>query len=146
VYNNTLATVKRQIQQAENPTPAVVISVEAVYVNNAIRLDYLTSEVSLVEPEIGRTVSNIPIDNNCTDDGQHFRMPGCSGDFADESDGSDAIPTARQRRRAATELDRFHLGTSDVDGYEGEAGDDAVADKEEEASQAEDESMQNEED
>jgi hypothetical protein len=30
VYNNTLATVKRQIQQAENPTPAVVISVEAV--------------------------------------------------------------------------------------------------------------------
>ena len=29
VYNNTLATVKRQIQQAENPTPAVVVSVEA---------------------------------------------------------------------------------------------------------------------
>ena len=27
VYNNTLPTVKRQIQQAENPTPAVVISV-----------------------------------------------------------------------------------------------------------------------
>ena len=32
VYNNTLATVKRQIQQAENPTPAVVISVEAARV------------------------------------------------------------------------------------------------------------------
>ena len=39
VYNNTLATVKRQIQQAENPTPAVVISVEAARVDNAILLD-----------------------------------------------------------------------------------------------------------
>jgi len=39
VYTNTLATVKRQIQQAENPTPAVVISVEAVCVDNAILLD-----------------------------------------------------------------------------------------------------------
>ena len=40
VYNNTLATVKRQIQQAENPTPAVVICVEAARVDNAILLDY----------------------------------------------------------------------------------------------------------
>jgi hypothetical protein len=55
VYNNTLATVKRQIQQAENPTPAVVISVEAARVDNAILLDYLTSEVALEHPEIGRT-------------------------------------------------------------------------------------------
>jgi len=38
VYNNTRATVKHQIQQAENPTPAVVISVEAASVDNAIRL------------------------------------------------------------------------------------------------------------
>jgi len=44
VYNNTLAPVNRQIQQAENPTPAVVISVEAVHVDNAIVLDYLTSK------------------------------------------------------------------------------------------------------
>jgi hypothetical protein len=36
VYNNTLATVKRQIQEAENPTPAMVISVEAAHVDNAI--------------------------------------------------------------------------------------------------------------
>jgi len=35
VYNNTLATVKHQIQQAENPTPAVVISMEAARVDNA---------------------------------------------------------------------------------------------------------------
>jgi len=55
VYNNTLATVKRQIQQAENPTPAVAISVEAERVDNAILLDYLTSEVALEEPEIGST-------------------------------------------------------------------------------------------
>jgi len=64
VYNNTLATVKRQIQQAENPTPAVVIGVEAARVDNAILLDYLNSEVGLEEPEIGSTDSNIPIDNN----------------------------------------------------------------------------------
>jgi len=35
VYRNTLATVKRQVQQAENPTPAVVIRVEAARVDNA---------------------------------------------------------------------------------------------------------------
>jgi hypothetical protein len=43
VYNNTLATAKRQIQQVENPTAAVVISTEAAHVDNAILLDYLTS-------------------------------------------------------------------------------------------------------
>jgi len=47
VYDNTLGTVKRQIQQAEYPTPAVVISVEAVRVDNAILLDDLVSEVAL---------------------------------------------------------------------------------------------------
>jgi len=97
VYNNTLATVKRQIQQAENPTPAVVISVEAARVDNDILPDYLASEVALEEPEIGTTDPNIPIDNNCTDDELHFRMPGGSGDYedeGDESDNRDAIPTA----------------------------------------------------
>ena len=39
VYKNTLATVKRRIQHAENPTPAEVISVEAARVDNAILLD-----------------------------------------------------------------------------------------------------------
>jgi len=146
VYNNTLATVKRQIQQAENPTPAMVISVEAARVDNAILLDYLTSEVALEEPEIESTDSNIPINNNCTDDELHFGMPGGSGDFEDEGDACDAIPTASRRRRAATELERFNLGTSDVDGYVGEDGDDADADEEEEPSQAEDGSTQNVED
>jgi hypothetical protein len=148
VYNNTLATVKRQIQQAENPTPAVVISVEAARVDNAILLDYLTSEVAIEEPEIGSTDPNIPMDNNCTDDELHFGMPGGSGDFEDEGDESDAIPTASRGQRAATELERFDLGTSDVDGYEGEDGDDADADadEEEEASQADDGSTQNVED
>jgi hypothetical protein len=97
VYNNTLATVKRQIQQAENPTPAVVISVAAAHVDNAILLDYLTSKVALEEPEIGSTDQNIPIDNNCMDDELHFGMPGGSGDFEDEGDESDAIPTASWR-------------------------------------------------
>jgi len=151
VYNNTLATVKRQIQQAENPTPAVVISTEAASVDNAILLDYLTSKVALEEPEIGSTFPNILIDNNCMDDELHFGMPGGSGDFVDEdyeSDELDAIPTARRQRRPVTELERFDLGTSDVDRYEGEDGDDADADadEEEEASQADDGSTHNVED
>jgi hypothetical protein len=73
-------------------------------------------------------------------------MPGGSGDFEDEGDESDAIPTASRQRRAATELERFDLGTSDFDVYEGEDGDDADADEEEEASLADDGSMQNVED
>jgi hypothetical protein len=116
VYNNTLATVKHQIQQAENPTPAMVISVEAALVDNAILLVYLTSKVALEEPEIGSPDPNIPIDNNSTDDELHFGMPGGSGAFEDEGDESDAIPTASRQRRAATELEMFDLGTSDVDG------------------------------
>jgi hypothetical protein len=98
VYNNTLATVKRQIQQAEILMPTVVISVEAARVDNAILLDYLTSEVALEEPEIRSTDPTIPIDNNCTDDELHFGMPGGSRDFEDEGDESDAIPNASRRR------------------------------------------------
>jgi len=67
VYNITLATVKRQIHQAENSTPAMVISVEAARVDNAILFDNLTSEVALEEPETGSTDPIIPIDNNCMD-------------------------------------------------------------------------------
>jgi len=148
VYNNTLASGKHQIQQAENPTPAVVISTEAASVDNAIRLDYLISEVALEEPEIGSTDPNIPIDNNCTDDELHFWMPGGSGNYkdqGDESDEHDAIHTASLRRRPATEHERFELGTSDVDGYDGENGNDVDGDanEEEEASQADDGSTQN---
>jgi len=150
VYKNTLATVRRQIQQAENPTLAVVISVEGARVDNAILLDYLTSEVALEEPEIGSTDPNIPIlDNNCTDHELHFRMPGDTGDYedgGDESNERDVIPTASQRRRPTTDLERFDLQTSDGDGYEGDDGDDADADEEEEASLADDESTQNVED
>jgi hypothetical protein len=148
VYNNTLATVKRQIQQAENPTPAVVITVEAARVDNAILLDYLASEVALEEPEIGSTDPNIPIDNNCMDDELHFGMPGGSGDYkdeGDESDDCDAIPTASRQQRPTTEVDRFDLGTSDVDRYEGEDGDDADADgdEKEKSSQVDDGSTHN---
>ena len=89
VYKNTLATVKCEIQQAENPTAAMVISVEAARVDNGILLDYLSSEVALQEPEIGSTDANFPMDNNCTDDELHFGMPGDSGDYKDETDKSD---------------------------------------------------------
>jgi len=149
VYKNTLATVEGQIQQAENPTPAEVISMEAARVDNAILLDYLTSEVALEEPDIGCTDPNILIDNNCMDDEMHFGMPGGSGDYKDEGDERDerdAIPTASRRQGPATELERFDLATSDVDGYEGDNGDDADADEEEEASLANDGSTQNVED
>jgi len=151
VYKNTLATVQGPIQQAENPTPAVLIIVKAAHIGNAILPDYLTSEVALEEPENRSTDPNIPIDNNCTDDELHFEMPGGSGDYEeedDESDECDAIRTASRPRRPATELKRFVLGTSDVDEYEGEVGDDADADADEEeaASQADDGSTQNVED
>jgi len=148
VYNNTLATVKHQIQQAENSIPAVVISTEAASVVNAILVDYLTSEVALEEPEIRSTDQNIAIDNNCMDDEQHFRMPGGSGYYehtGDESNDQDAICTASRRPLPVTELERCDLGTSDFDGYESEYGEDADADadEEEEASQASDGSTQN---
>jgi hypothetical protein len=105
VFNNTLATGKRHTQQAEYPTPAMVISTEAVCVDNAILLDYLTCEVALEEPEIGSTDPNIPIDNNCTDDELHLGMPGGFEDYDNEGyeiDESDAIPTASRRQRATT--------------------------------------------
>jgi hypothetical protein len=47
VYKNTFATVQRQIQHAENATPAVVISMEPARVDNNILLHYLTSKVVL---------------------------------------------------------------------------------------------------
>jgi hypothetical protein len=96
VYNNTLATVQRQIQQVENQALAMVISVEAARVDNGILLDCMTSEVALEEPEIGSTDPDIPIDNNCMDDELHFGMAGGSGNFDDEGNESDAIPTASQ--------------------------------------------------
>jgi len=128
VYKITLATVKRHIHQVENPTPAMVISVEAKLVDNAILLDFLTSEVVLEEPEIESTDPKIPIDNNCTDDELHFGMPADRRDYKDERDESDTrdtIPNARCRQWAATELERFDLGTRAVDRYKGEDGDDA---------------------
>ena len=133
VYNNTLATVKRQIQQAENPTSAEEISTQTAGVDNAILLDYLTSEEALEEHCIHSTDPIILIDNNCTDDELQFRMPRGSDDYdeeGDEIDQSDAIPTACRRGRAANELQRCDLGTSDVDRYECDNGDDADADEE----------------
>jgi hypothetical protein len=97
LYNNTLAAVKRQIQQAENPMPAMVMSVEAAHVDNAILLDYLTTKVALEEPEIGSTDPNNPIDNNCTCAELHFGMPGGCRDIEDGGDESDAIPTASRQ-------------------------------------------------
>jgi hypothetical protein len=100
VYNNTVATVKHQIQQAENPTPTMVISMEAQRVDNTILLDHVTSKVVLEELEIGSTDPNSLIDNICMDDEFLFRMPGRSGDYEDEGDETDVgdtIPTPSRR-------------------------------------------------
>jgi len=43
VHNNTLDTIKCQIPQAENPTPAMFISMKAANIDNAILLDYVAS-------------------------------------------------------------------------------------------------------
>jgi len=109
----------------------------------------LTSEVVLEKPEIRSTDRNILIDNNKMYNKLHIGMPGGSGDDGDEGDKSDkrnAIPTACRKQRAARELERFHLRMSDVDAYEGEDGDDADVNEEEEAPQADDGSIQNVED
>jgi len=142
VYKNTLAAVQCQIRQVKNPTPAMVLSMEAVCVDNAILLGSLTSEVALEEPEIRSAHPNISIDNNCTDDELHFRMPGGSMNQRDEGDENNegaAILSASRPRQGATELRKLDLGTSDVDRYE---GDDADADEETAASEADDGSMQ----
>jgi hypothetical protein len=75
-------------------------------------------------------------------------MPGGNVDYendGDESDDRDAIPTMCQRRQPATEPERFHLGTCDVDGSEGEDGDhaDVDVDEEEESLPVDDGSTQN---
>jgi len=72
-------------------------------------------------------------------------MPGGSGNYkdqGDESDGRDAIPTASQQRRPPTELVRIDLGSSDVDENEGDVGNDADLDEEEEESLVNDGSTQ----
>jgi len=146
VCNNNPTTVMHQIQQAENPTPGVVISVEAAGVDNAILFEYLSSEVAPEEPEIGSTEPNIAIVNNSMDDDLHFGMPVGSADYEDDGDECDlwdAILTVSRRRWPATELELFGLGTSDVNRYVGDDGDVADADEEEEASQADDGSTNN---
>ena len=110
--------------------------------------------MALQEPEIGSTDPNILIDNNCTDDELHLRMLEGSWDSEDEGDDSedrDAIPTDSRRQPPATELDRFHLGIStgdrydgeNGDRYEGEDGDNADADEQQKASRADDGTTQN---
>jgi len=149
VYNNTPATVKHRIQLGENPTRGIIIRVEAAGVDNVILLDNLTCEVALEEPEIGSTDRNLLIDENCMDDELHFGMPGSIGDYeseGDKCDNRDAIPTASQQRLATTELQRFHLGSSDVNMYDGQDANDADAGEKEESSQAGDGSTQNVED
>ena len=81
--------------------PAVVITMEAACVDNAILLDYLTSEVAYYKPVIGITDRNILIDNYCSNDELDFWMPGGSSDCQDERDESDdfdAIGNASRRR------------------------------------------------
>jgi hypothetical protein len=96
VYN-TLATVKRQIRQAVNPTPAMVISVEVARIGHGILFDCLTSELALEEPAIASNDPNIPTDDNCMDVKLHSEMPGYNRDCNNEGDLSGeryTVPTA----------------------------------------------------
>jgi hypothetical protein len=145
VYKHTVPTVKYQIQTRENPTPAEVISMDAARVDNAILLDNLTTEVGHEEPEIRCTVPYSQMDTNCTHDRLHFGMPGSCNDYDDEGnviDESNAIPTASWPQWAAMKLNRFDLGTSDVNGYDGHDRNDVDADEVGEATQLNNGSMQ----
>jgi hypothetical protein len=129
------------MQQVENPMPTAVISTDAACVDNSILVDYWTSEVALEEPEIRSPDEDIPIHNNSTDDELHDRIPGGWKDYdnpGDEIDESDAIPTTSRQRRAASDLESFDLGTSHVDRYEGNDGDNVQVDEVEEASHPDD--------
>jgi hypothetical protein len=76
VYNNPLAIVQRQMQLVEKPTSTMVISLEAVRVDNTILLDYLTSEVALEDFEIESTV---PTSGFTTISGITNCILGCQG-------------------------------------------------------------------
>jgi hypothetical protein len=97
--SNSLATVERMSQHADNPALPMVISLQVACVNNAILLDNLTSQMAIEETEIRRSNRNIPIDYHYANAELHFRMLGDSeDDQADrnDSDKRDAIPTASQ--------------------------------------------------
>jgi len=127
----------------------MVTSLEEAHVDNPILLDYLTSKVILEEPEIRCTVPTILIENNCMHGKLHFRMPGSSRDYnyqGDKSDERNGIPTTSRPQCVTTQLQRFHQETSDVDWYVGADADYADADEEVQAWQADDRSIQNQED
>ena len=71
-------------------------------------------------------------------------IPGGSWDLDDAGDEGDAIPSSSGRWLAASELERFDLGTRDVDGYGSE--DSNNADPADEALEGNDGSTQNVED
>ena len=105
--------------------------------------------MALEEPDNESTDPKIQIGNNCIDAELHFGMAGGCDDYDHEGnkiDESDHVPSTSWWWRAATELEMFDQGTSDVDVYEGHHGDHAHGDQEEDASQADDGSPQTLED
>jgi hypothetical protein len=79
--------------------PAVVISVEAPRVDNAILVDYVTSVVSREEPEIRSNDPIILTENNSMDEQLHFVMTGGSRDWEDEGDEGDMCDAIRTASR-----------------------------------------------
>jgi hypothetical protein len=115
---------------------SVVISMEAAGVVNAILLVYITFAVTPEEPQIGSPNPIIPIDNYCLDDKLHFAIQGGSRDYKAEVDQNDICNPIRfvsWGRRAGTELERLNMRTTTVGGEEGNGGDYAGADKEQES-------------
>jgi hypothetical protein len=134
VYNDTVSAVHHQIELTENKIPAEVIRTEAVHIDNAILLDYLTSNVALEEAMIESSDPYILLYNHYPDDMLHFGLPCGSKDWDNESDTIDesyAIPTTCWRRWAETEFQKFELRTCDVNRYESDNGCNADPDVEE---------------
>ena len=61
MLKDTLASVKRPIQQAEDAMPATIVNRRPAHIDHAIILVSLTSEGALEKPEIGSTDPVIPI-------------------------------------------------------------------------------------
>jgi hypothetical protein len=113
VYHNNLGTVECHSQEAENPTLAMVISVEATHVDSDILLEYWTPNVTLEEPEIRNTGPNILTENTCMENEIQFRIAGASRDYEDESVRSlvrNAIPIIIRQRLGPTEFIPRDLG------------------------------------
>jgi hypothetical protein len=100
--------------------PAVFIYVKGAFMDNAILLEYLTSNVAVTKPEIGCTHITVMVNSQFRDDKLYIWMAGDSGDFENDGDTIkelNAFPTPSLRRLTITEHESFYMGNGDIQGY-----------------------------